>query len=117
MRIDLKHCSERYGLLSGSCVLMPRRSAYSINASSITAVTERRSADASFSAKASTDGSKRVVKGFFGIFAVWLELGRERVHMNCTCIAIAMYVQRLTEARERFSQPDQYQAVRSSDHG
>ncbi len=87
-------CASRcsYPPFSASRALTPRRSAYSINASSMTAVTERRSDAASCSARASTDGSKRVVNGFFVIVAFRLESGVEKCitkHVQCTCIARA----------------------------
>src|SRR5438445_7534522 len=58
----------------------------------MTEVTERRSTAASCSAIASTDGSKRVVKGFFVVFAMRLALGSKKayqkaraMHLQSTC--------------------------------
>lgn len=75
-----------YPPFSASRALTPRRSAYSINASSMTAVIDRRSDSASCSARASTDGSKRVVNGFFIIVAFRLELGAEKMHNKARAV-------------------------------
>lgn len=77
-------------LLSGLTMLSPRRSAYSIRATSIIAVTERRSASASCWAKARTSMSKRVVKGFFiieihglAVCSLWVQYANARaLHMH-----------------------------------